>query len=58
MYMTYFFAQTIRDQKPKIIAQKFCKRPEMTKVYRQLYKDLDNNKYFKIGYTHNIKDIY
>ena len=56
--MTYFFAQTVRDCKPKIVAQKFCKRPELTKVYRQLYKDLDNNKYFKIGYTHNIKDIY
>ena len=54
----YFFAQSVKDPKPKIIAQKFYRAPEQTKIYKRLYRDLENNKYFKVGFTADLKILY
>jgi len=54
----YFFAQSVEDQKPKIVAQKFYRAPEKTKIYKQLFKDLNEDKYFKVGFAADIKEVY
>jgi len=57
-YLTYFFAQESENSKPYIVAQKFYKAPERTKIYKKLYQDLQDDKYFKIGWCRDIKDMY